>query len=387
MPRIEHAYPLYRTYSVGFHHFNPGQRYWTSAHGDMHKRVFRPLLPQYAVLRPHVGMVQLEYSECQEIQGIVMCAAQAIEANPRKHPFLDMLLGGCTECLSDCVLQAEESEESMDEYQVLNTPAGTLVRAANRTVIAYPAGPNRHPEREGTVLKPSKGEAYFVDFARFKYFSVGNKLFATQGSELHSTLITKTPFAMPYVPDYKVRLPSSPALAELDVGRQLTHLRAELLRSHPILDISPMKATSFFASSYGLLFIGLMLAYAFLLYKAGYCCCAGSRARKRWAGISELEAGRKMDVVEERINRRIDILDRHVEQRDGRWEKELPFLSRQFHQREYMEWTTATILKLMREDEQRGAIPVGSVSSYQSLSGPASGYMAALAPPLALRGR
>ena len=86
-----------------------------------------------------------------------------------------------------CVKQACRQEEKKGTFVVLDTPAGTLVRADDAAaVIAFPELAQRSPEKSGELLKPSVGGTYFIDYNRYRTFTVnGTNHYATQGNNFH----------------------------------------------------------------------------------------------------------------------------------------------------------------------------------------------------------
>ena len=123
---IEQTYPLYQSYSVGFHHLDLTKRNFIAEEdGKLKTNVFRARIPRYAVLRPKVGLVEVKYDKCQEGQGVTLCRPEAIETYPVKRPCLDMFIGGGRSASMDCIKAAASQREVSGEFVVLDTPAGT----------------------------------------------------------------------------------------------------------------------------------------------------------------------------------------------------------------------------------------------------------------------
>ena len=276
---IGQTYPLYQSYSVGFHHLDLTKRNFVAEEdGELKTNVFRARIPRYAILRPRVGLVEVRYDKCREGQGITLCRPEAIDTYPVKLPCLDMFIGGGRSASMDCIKTAASQREMSGEFVVLDTPAGTLVRAAELPVVGFPDLPQRHPDTPGIRLRPSKGGVYFIDFAKFKSFVVNHTHhFTTQGSDLYVATLVKTPRTM-YMP--KPMAYDTLVMPEIDLGANFTMLAGQLRDTHPILRLTPAKITSFMTAMV-LIFIGsAMLVVGIWMFRVGYCCCPQSKVRR-----------------------------------------------------------------------------------------------------------
>ena len=328
------AYTMYKTFNVGFHHFLPQQRNYTNIQGDKLTRVYRPRIPPYAVLRPEVGLVELRKHQCREGQGVWMCDLNAVDANPLREPCLEMLYNESKTFTRMCYEAAERLLEPAGTYAVVNTPSGSLVRAPNQKVIAFQelAKQLPNPKKDAHDLTPSKGGVFWVDFSKYKSFMVGKRMFAPQGSDLYVSIIRRDPLHVPLAPNIgfdRIQVPelvvpgsiSERSFQALTQGLQ-KELETNFVDKYPMIKVAPGHATSLFTGTNLLIFGTLILIITVLMYRMGYCFCAGSKARRpgscRYSNVDiqkEIASAERaaMDFLEHTCDRQDNRMDRMEE--------------------------------------------------------------------------
>ena len=377
---MKHTYTLYKTYSVGYHHLSPLERRVERRRRDNYVTVYRPRLPAYAVLkeREPATLVALRHTQCEQGQGILMCRPSAIDQTLHDDPCLNMFLPNKAKdaCLM-CLKQAFEIQERRGTHEVLDTPAGTLVRALNTPVVAFPELPKVGGNAHGHVMKASRGSTFFVDYMRYKSFTVGgNNSYATQGSNLHAVAFTTAPLKFHDPSAFNLNQEVAEPV-DLGLGRNFTTLREKLIQHHPILNVEPLTFTSFFTGLVGLVLILGAIILAVHLFKWGHCYCQENTARQpvRQAPFGMLrrqvaETERLIQQVDENIamgqvgfrhsvsNALQEIKDT-IEQQGTIFAKEisdlrgsLPTMFTYFDMRQYVNWHTYATEKVIDSDRR-----------------------------------
>ena len=391
----EHTYPLYQSYSVGFHHLDPEKRNFIAEEdGKPRTNIFHARLPRFAVLRPKVGLVALDHDKCQVGQGITLCRPEAMETHPVKHPCLDMFIGGGRSASMDCIRTASSQRGEVDDFAVLDTPAGTMVRAAGFPVIGFPDLPKRHPDTRGIRLKPSKGAVYFLDFAKFKSFVVNQTHhFTTQGSDLHVTTVVRTPRTM-YMPrpmGYDVQL-----TPQIDLGGTMnfTTLAGRFRDTHPILRLTPARITTFMVAMVLLFVLGAAIIAGIWLFRAGYCCCPQSKARRpvTYKPIQDIEqkiedqqfhlktllverdleyvTHEEAKLLQQEFERKLSRVVSSMQGQFNNIRQQMAEAYRAFDPQAYINWHARMAATIIQDDEIHERIPAGTARYLTDLAMP-----------------
>ena len=360
----------------------------------MRTNVYYAKIPRFAVLRPKIGLVEVDATKCQEGQGVRICRPDAIETHPVKHPCLDMFIGGGMTASMDCIRTANTQTEDLDNFAVLDTPAGTLVRTAEATggrVSRPTAKTSRYCWER---MKPSQGGVYFVDFAKFKSFVVNSTHhFTTQGSDLHVTTVVKTPRSiyMPRPMGFGIRI-----TPQVDLGvSNFSAFTDRMRETHPILRLTPIKSTSFVIAIVLIFAACAVLIIGVWMFRVGYCCCSQSRRRRPidYAPIYEME----QKLEEQHIRMRTIMAERdldYVSQEEAKliqedYEQKLAKVIRTvrfevdniknrmaevyhtFNEVNYINWHARVAARVLSDNEIEGHVPPGVTKFLTELTMPA----------------
>jgi hypothetical protein len=190
-PKPSDIYPLYQIYNIGFHRANepteePGYNFL----------VYKAPLPRYAVLTIQGQLVPLQVEGCKVVPGIMSCQVGAVARTKIKHPCLEMFTNKkCDDCpqRAQCLREVSIDIHEGKSARVVTTPAGALIRSQKDVVRVYQTEPHRSPGNPGSIVPPTQFGTYWLPHAAYKFFAVGNAMYATQGQTVHVTRVVQPP--------------------------------------------------------------------------------------------------------------------------------------------------------------------------------------------------